>query len=118
MINSTLALRFPAGVDIRLTFVITNMLTIVAFLFIINEILPEIPYLTIVDKYMNFGFIYVGCIAILCVLLNYYDSEESEEEAQIFVFCVCGITAIHLGMVFLFRHLRSVEFRKVLLYDR
>ena len=72
----------------RLTYVVTNMLTVVAFFFIMNAILPQIPYLTLIDKYMNAALIYIVLIGIACVVLNAYQVENSELEDAVFYACI------------------------------
>jgi hypothetical protein len=115
MINATFALRFVPGVDIRLTYIVTNMLTIVTFLFILNSMLPQIPYLTLVDKYMNLSFFYVMALSILCVLLKYYEIEEGEIEDYLFVFSIIGLIVFHILMGVYFRHLINLEKNKLTL---
>ena len=94
--------RFPADhLDSRLNFIVVNMLTIVAFLIILGSMLPEIPYLTTVDKYTIYAFIYVLICAICCVLFNYLGVEGSEFEDWFFIavlvllFIVHGILILH-----------------------
>lgn len=110
----TLALRFPPGtLNDRLGFVATVLLTIVAFLFILNSVLPQMPYLTIVDQYMNLGFLYVIGIAIICVVLDHLDLEGSDTETNILAALFCFVGFYHIMMAIAFKRVRNIERRKL-----
>ena len=114
IINSILVFRFaPGEIDFRLLYVVTNMLTIVAFFFIVSSSLPQIPYLTLIDKYMNIALFFVFMIAVLCVIILAYDLEGSDEETYLF-YSLLGATV--LGHVIFAIHVyicRAIEYQKM-----
>ena len=48
----------------RLGFVATMLLTTVAFMFIVKEYLPTLPYLTLLDKYVYFSLVFVLAVGV------------------------------------------------------
>ncbi|XP_068681182.1 cys-loop ligand-gated ion channel-like [Montipora capricornis] len=48
----------------RLSVTLTLLLTAVAFKFVVSQSLPTISYLTLLDKYVLSGLIFLGCMAI------------------------------------------------------
>ena len=105
--------RFPGGaVDQRLNFIVVNLLTIVAFLIILGNMLPNIPYLTTVDKYTMFAFGYVLACAFCCVLFNYLEVEETLFEDWFYVAANIFVVAVHIYLTFHYYRCRSVEMHK------
>lgn len=48
----------------RLSVTLTLLLTAVAFKFVVSQSLPTISYLTLLDKYVLSGLVFLGCMAI------------------------------------------------------
>ena len=109
----TYVYRFPADhLDSRLNFIVVNMLTIVAFLIILGGMLPDIPYLTTVDKYTMFAFGFVLACAFCCVLFNYLDVEETLFEDWFYVGVNIFVVLVHAYLVYHYYRCRSVEMHK------
>ena len=105
--------RFPADhVDSRLNFIVVNMLTVVAFLIILGGMLPEIPYLTTVDKYTICAFGYVFACAFCCVLFNYIGVEGTEFEDWFFIAALVLLFVVHGLLVLHYRNCRIKEMHK------
>jgi len=54
----------PSDLPDRLSVNLTLILSIVAFMFVVNDSLPKVPYLTFIDKLMtiSFAFLFLACI--------------------------------------------------------
>ena len=77
---STFAVH-PEDIGDRLSYAITMALTIVAFQFIISNQLPQVNYLTMLDKYNLFTFVFVLFVTIESTLVGYHGEglfEDSE----------------------------------------
>ena len=98
--------------DQRLNFIVVNLLTIVAFLIILGGMLPDIPYLTTVDKYTMFAFGFVLACAFCCVLFNYLDIEETLFEDWFYVAANIFVVLVHVYLTFHYYRCRSVEMHK------
>jgi len=112
MLNSTLALKFDANkLDVRLTYIITNMLTIVAFLFILSNSLPNIPYLTLIDKYINACFLYICGIGAICYSFHASEVEGTDEETNTFIGLITSLIISHIFLVvyIFFAHRRELQ---------
>ena len=105
--------RFPGGaLDQRLNFLVTDLLTVVAFLIILNTMLPTIPYLTTIDKYTMFAFGYVLACAFCCVLFNYLDIENTIFEDWFFISAIIFLIIIHSYLIYHYYRCRTVEIYK------
>ena len=116
MISATLVFRFPAHMlDARLSFIVINILTLIAFFFIISHILPLIPYLTFIDKYMNTALLYVVGIGVTCVVFSEFSLENTKTEDYVFTACLSFILLAHIVISVFCVHIRRVEFFKTTL---
>ena len=114
MFVTTFVFYFPANrLSDRLTYVVTNMLTVVAFFFVMSSSLPQIPYLTLIDKYMNAALVYIVLVGIICVILNAYGYEDTQEENTLFYVLVIFLGVAHVGLAILCRYRRYIEFNKM-----
>ena len=114
MINTTLVFEFASGsLSDRLTYVVTNMLTIVAFFFIVSSLLPQIPYLTFMDKYMNGALVYVTLVGIVTVINSVYNIEQTETEQDIFYVCLAFLGCSHAVLALYCWYIRHIEYNKV-----
>merc|ERR1719411_2443843 len=67
-----------ADVGDRLSFGITMVLTIVAFQFVITSSLPQVNYLTLIDKYNLFIFVINGAMIVEAGILGIESLAENE----------------------------------------
>jgi len=72
----------------RLSFTITLVLSIIAFQFVISGKLPDVPYLTLIDKYNLFVFIMILLLSLECVIVGwketgYHHSSEVDKWFQV-----------------------------------
>ena len=105
---------FPAdGLDSRLNFIITILLTIVAFLIILSDLLPTIPYLTTIDKYTLFGFCYILLCAILCMVFNICGVENTPFEHYFFTYAIILLISIHIWLIYYCYNCRKIELNKM-----
>ena len=91
------------GLDNRIAHLFTMMLTMVAFQFIVETKLPNIPYLTTLDKFMSFSMIYIFIVAVVAtsnsVLLRVDSHATNDDELIDFIsatslfgfFCIVNI---------------------------
>ena len=61
----------PTNIEGRLGFAITLVLTIVAFQFVISSQLPNVSYLTIIDKYNIYTLIFILILSFESVITGY-----------------------------------------------
>jgi hypothetical protein len=104
--------RFPTGLQDRLTFIATMLLTAVAFLFIVGGWLPQLKYLTLIDQYMMFAFAF---ITGLVVQITIYDAFELTLNQQVPIMAInLGIcVGTHLGLCCYCWKLRHIETNKL-----
>jgi heme/copper-type cytochrome/quinol oxidase subunit 4 len=57
----------------RMGLVLTLLLTIVAFKFVIAGFVPPTPYLTLIDKYIIAAFVVFSIVILECFFLSFYD---------------------------------------------
>jgi FlaA1/EpsC-like NDP-sugar epimerase len=94
MIVACLAFRFEDGdLQDRLNFIATMLLTAVAFLFIVSGWLPQLKYLTLIDKYMMASFAFLTALAFQMAI---FDKLELQMEAE--------TTAMFINFGFIFAH--------------
>ena len=69
---------FSGLVGDKLDYLITLLLTQVAYQFVLTTTLPNLPYLTLLDIYVSFGFVYIFLIMIFILIFDaIYDIEEN-----------------------------------------
>ena len=56
----------------RLAFLITLLLTAVAFRFIVNDMLPNVPYMTYLEKYIFTSFLFIQLLCVQTGIVAYY----------------------------------------------
>jgi len=88
----------------RLNFLITLILTTVTFTFIVFENLPNVSYLTYMDKYVLFSYGYLVALMVESVLIA--NADLKTDEAFFFVFFALWIL-YHVGFL-----LYAVKLRK------
>jgi hypothetical protein len=114
MFDTTLVFFFGQdNLSTRLSYVVTNMLTVVAFFFIVSSSLPQIPYLTLIDKYMNGALVYIVGIGIACVFLNANQYEQTTEEDTLFVVLLIFLGLSHLLLILYCCYNRYIEYNKI-----
>eukprot|EP01084_Bolivina_argentea_P205168 350553_1 len=64
----------------RLGYAVTMVLAVVAFQFVINAIIPNVPYLTLVDKYNLYIFALLLCAALEVVIVGWQATEDNYSE--------------------------------------
>ena len=61
------------------------MLSIAAYQFVVNTLLPELPFLTTLDYFIYALFLYgVECIPNVLLHIEYFDTHESQERLLVF----------------------------------
>ena len=63
----------PTNVEDRLNYSIGILFAIIAFQFVISSHLPNLPYLTIIDKYNVFSLVLILITSIEAYIVGYYD---------------------------------------------
>ena len=63
------------GINDRLGYISTMLLTAVAYMFITNGFIPPLQYLTLLDKYVFFTFVFILFVAIQVCVLNVLGSD-------------------------------------------
>ena len=69
----------------RLGVSVTMVLTVVAFKLEISSSLPDLSYLTLLDKFVLISFMYVGAIAMENGLATYW-LDDAQDEAAMYLF--------------------------------
>mmetsp|Transcript_22973 Transcript_22973/g.28211 ORF Transcript_22973/g.28211 Transcript_22973/m.28211 type:complete len:434 (-) Transcript_22973:108-1409(-) len=86
---------FSELVQEKLDYLVTLLLTQVAYQFVLTTSLPNLPYLTILDKYVSFGFIYIFLIMVFILSFSAaYDIEEEASKFQYALYILIGIFII------------------------
>lgn len=62
----------PDRVDARIGMTLTSMLTIIAFSFSINEWLPRVSYVVLLDRVLMISYIFVFMILAVCIVSTVY----------------------------------------------
>eukprot|EP01084_Bolivina_argentea_P264359 447785_1 len=87
----------------RLGLLITLILTSVAFSIVIQDKLPNVAYLTFIDKYILMSYLFLILVMIESVYVSTIDDEDDREKWDIFLFYVYSVLWIILmGIVFMF----------------
>lgn len=113
IITTTLVFRFGANqLSAKLTFVVINMLTIMSFFFVVSGILPQIPYLTFIDKYMNMALVYICGVGAACVVLHEFEYDGTSLEDYVFIGCLLLLVFSHITLFMFCWQSRRIEFHK------
>lgn len=64
----------------RISILITSILTAVAFKFVTITFVPQVPYMTTLDKYNLLCFAALGILIIKCVVIHYIDDEQDKQD--------------------------------------
>jgi hypothetical protein len=115
-LNACFVFRFDGNpLADRLNFLITNLLTVVAFFSVLAGLLPQISYLTLIDMYMITSLVFVGSMALVCVFLDYValtDPNEPTQEA-IFIMTLTLCLVSNIGFGYYCSYIRGVEIKKL-----
>ena len=77
-LNSTFVFRFDSdSLSDRLNYLITNLLAVITYFYIVAGYLPQMSYLTLIDQYMISSLVFVGTMTLVCVLLDYIHIDPS-----------------------------------------
>jgi len=107
----------PEKIGDRLSYTITMALTIVAFQWIISNQLPQVNYMTMLDRYNLFVFLFVMVVTVESTLVGYHGVGIFEDSlavdnvfalASAIFFCVGNI-----AFAFYARYARQVELDKL-----
>lgn len=74
----------PTDVGDRLSYTTTMLLAIVAFQFVIQSIIPSVPYLTLIDRYNLLVLIFMLLIALESVIVGWhgaYTEDNDDDDA-------------------------------------
>eukprot|EP01084_Bolivina_argentea_P320641 556368_1 len=102
-----------SNISDRLAFAVGLVFAIVAFQFILSAQIPNLPYLTIVDKYNLAVFIFILIIALESVIVgwkdgDFWDHDVAETMDYVFsAFMFIAYLLLHIGfMVYVFKKRR------------
>lgn len=113
---STFAVH-PSEVGDRLSNVVTMALTIVAFQFIISSQLPQVNYMTMMDRYNLFIFGFVLMVTAESTLVGYHGDGIFEDSEQIDRFCAAAtaflFVAGNIGFAVFAKYARKIELDKL-----
>eukprot|EP01083_Nonionella_stella_P313733 1127500_1 len=100
----------------RLGLLITLILTSVAWSIVIQDKLPNVAYLTFIDKYILASYLFLICVMIESVWVSTIDDEEKRENVDILLFyiaaCLWIIFMAIVWIVYAYK-LRQKEERKL-----
>jgi hypothetical protein len=88
------------------------LLTAVAFLFIVGGWLPQLKYLTLIDKYMMFSFAFIAAMAAQVTIYNGLDLTP-EQELPIMLGNLVVIVGSHFLLILHCFSLRAFEVKKL-----
>jgi len=74
----------------RLSYLVTLLLTVVAFQNSVQDQLPDLPMLTILDKFILYSFAFIALVMFQTVTLtiNHYDNTYDRVALILFIFCL------------------------------
>ena len=103
----------------RLSLLITLILTSVAFSIVIQDKLPNVAYLTFIDKYILASYFFLIAVVIESVLVSIIDDEEWQQDADRLLFWVfLFLWAILMGAAFIvYAHKLRQREKKKLFYS-
>ena len=88
------------------------LLAAVAFQYVINDSLPNLPYLTMMDIYVLFTFIFLFLVIILVAVSGYFDIDSLSDRiclySALFIF-----TVFHIWFMINAKRARKYEMRKL-----
>ena len=94
------------GLADRYGFLVTLLLTAVAFQFVLSAEMPNVPYLTVLDKYIICSFCYLFILMIMMAIIpsvgDRYNHEPGEDDIITKVDNICFITALIILFVYHF----------------
>ena len=74
----------PSSLDDRAEIILTILLTIVAFKYVIQDKLPDVPYTTMMDWYLIKCFIFLWALGLTCLLTVWFvDKREDSVDHQV-----------------------------------
>jgi len=116
MILTALSL-FVFAIDIdniadRLAYTVTLLLTVVAFGNSVQDQLPDLPILTILDKFVMFSFGFISCVMGGTVLLTFEGYSDAHDEIALLIFVIIWML-IHGYMYYIVHNARTNERKKV-----
>ena len=84
----------------RISILETNLLTAVAFKFVINAYIPSIPYLTLLDKYMIVTYVILFMIVIVSFIMSLLDADSAGMWNDYFTYVTFSIWMfLHIALV-------------------
>lgn len=98
----------------RFGFISTTLLTVVAYMFIIKEYLPQLNYLTLLDLYIYFILGYIGLVAVECVIVELLEDEiDTSLDFIFFISDLVFFAVIHIIFVIYAVKRNNVEWAEV-----
>jgi hypothetical protein len=78
----------------------TNLLTAVAFKFVINSYVPSVPYLTLLDKYMILTFMIMFTTVVVSFIMSLIDADAADLWNSYFTYAAFGLWVfVHVVIV-------------------
>eukprot|EP01083_Nonionella_stella_P031570 86449_1 len=97
----------------RLAIIITLLLTSVAYQSSVFMTLPNVPYLTLLDKYIVTSFVFMTLVTIETAMLGTQYVDNDEHNRILFVSTAIAFIGYHVLFVFVAINKQSIEQRKL-----
>ncbi len=87
LINLSVFFIPPSDLNDRLSIVVTLLLTMIAFQYVISEAIPRVPYTTLADRYMEVTYVFFLILIFYCCIASVSEvSTESDSNVGLFYF--------------------------------
>jgi hypothetical protein len=100
------------GAGDRLSNAFGLLLAGMVFMFVVSSQLPNVPYLTILDKYIYAVFFFMLVIAIECAVVQLYENAH-HLDSLMFKISVCVFAGMHVFFVIVSFFARKFELKKL-----
>mmetsp|Transcript_49889 Transcript_49889/g.83081 ORF Transcript_49889/g.83081 Transcript_49889/m.83081 type:complete len:422 (+) Transcript_49889:30-1295(+) len=101
----------------RYAFMVTLLLTAVAFQFVVTSEMPNLPYLTLLDQYILVSFLFLAWVLVCCCVLALVPDSDAFviEEINLYLFALSAFVFLLYHVVFTVVSYRAnrVEVRKL-----
>jgi len=101
------------GAGDRLSNAFCLLLAGMVFMFVVSSQLPNVPYLTILDKYIYSCFVFMLLISVECAVIQLFDDKALTIDLAMFTISVTAFAALHVVFYFLSTRARKYELQKL-----
>jgi len=98
----------------RLSLLMTLVLTAVAFLYVARKSLPQIPYLTFLDKYILSGYVFLVGTMVETSLVA-HSQHHHKYDLEMLYFCLIYLVTYHIAFIIYAIRIRGIEIRKLIM---